>query len=88
MMITNILETLSDGELIVIGEQMYNPQVNEELLYQQIVKKGNENETLNEMYDEMNSDRFRGTLPRLVAVELASRFRKALFELKPDFVKK
>lgn len=76
MVITRILKTLSDGELIVIAEQLTNEKLDEKLLFKQIVSKGNEGETINEMYDEVNSDNFRGTLPRLIALELANRYRE------------
>jgi hypothetical protein len=73
-MITEILKTLSDGELIAITNQLNNPHVDEQLVYKQLIAKGNNDESLEDMYDEMNSDSFRGTLPRLVASELANRF--------------
>lgn len=77
-MITTILKTLSDTELIAIANQLSNPDLNEQLLYRQIIAKGNEGETVNEMFEEMNSDKFRGTLPRLVALELSDRYKKVL----------
>jgi len=73
-MITEILKTLSDGELMAITKQLNNPHVDEQLVYKQLIAKGNNDESLEDMYDEMNSDSFRGTLPRLVAAELANRF--------------
>lgn len=77
-MITEILKTLSDGELMAVAEQLSNPNLDEQLLYRQIVGKGNNGETVDEMFEEMNSDNFRGTLPRLIAVELASRYKSTL----------
>lgn len=77
-MITEILKTLSDGELMAIAEQLANPNLDEQLLYRQVVAKGNKGETVDEMFEEMNSDNFRGTLPRLIAVELASRYKSTL----------
>ena len=77
-MITTILKTLSDTELIAIANQLSNPGLNEQLIYLQIIAKGNKGETLNEMFEEMNSDKFRGTLPRLVALELSDRYKKLL----------
>ena len=77
-MITEILKTLSDGELMAIAEQLTNPNLDEQLLYRQIVAKGNKGETVDEMFEEMNSDNFRGTLPRLIAVVLASRYKSTL----------
>lgn len=77
-MIREILKTLSDGEVMAIAEQLSNPNVDEQLLYRQIISKGNNGETVDEMFDEMNSDNFRGTLPRLVAVEIAMRYKNHL----------
>jgi len=77
-MINQILKTLSDGELMAVAKQLNNPDLNEQLLYRQIVSKGNEGETVDEMFDEMNNDDFRGTLPRLIAVELANRYKELL----------
>jgi len=77
-MINQILSTLSDGELMAVAKQLNNPDLNEQLLYRQIVSKGNEGETVDEMFDEMNNDDFRGTLPRLIAVELANRYKELL----------
>ena len=79
-MITEILKTLSDGELMAIAEQMSNSELDEQLLYRQIVSKGNEGETVEEMFEEMTSDPFRGTLPRLIALELSNRLRKVYAE--------
>jgi hypothetical protein len=75
MLIKNILNTLSDGELMVIADQLANPNIDEQGVYKQLIAKGNHSETMNQMYDEMNSDTFRGTLPRLVAVELSTRYK-------------
>lgn len=77
-MITEILKTLSDGEVMAIAEQLANPNVDEQLLYRQVVAKGNKGETVDEMFDEMNSDNFRGTLPRLVATEISTRYKNHL----------
>jgi hypothetical protein len=75
-MIKDILITLSDTELIVIAEQLSNTQINEQMIYRQIVSKSNINSSIEDIYDEMNSDRFRGTLPRFVAFELSKRLRE------------
>jgi hypothetical protein len=75
-MIKNILKTLSDTELMSIAEQLSNVEINEQMIYRQIVSKSNVNDTIEKMYYEMNSDGIRGTLPRLVAVELSSRLRE------------
>jgi hypothetical protein len=75
MLIKNILNTLSDGELMVIADQLANPNIDEQGVYKQLIAKGNHSETIDQMYDEMNSDTFRGTLPRLVAVELSTRYK-------------
>lgn len=77
-MITKILKTLSDGELMAIAKQLSNPKLDEQLLYRQIISKGNEGETIDEMFEEMTSDSFRGTLPRLIAVELADRYKNLI----------
>lgn len=79
-MIPNIIVTLSDTELMAIAEQLYNPNVNEQSVYKQIVGKGNNNESIDELFDEMNSDNFRGTLPRVIALELSNRYRKLLLK--------
>lgn len=78
MMIQDILETLSDTEIMAIADQMYEVNVDEKKLYKQIVGKGNQGKDLDDLYNQMNSDSFRGTLPRLVSVELSSRYRKLL----------
>jgi hypothetical protein len=75
-MIKEILETLSDGELMVIAQELADPNIDEQMVYLQITGKGNDGEMIDEMYDEMSSDSFRGTLPRLVAVELAKRYKQ------------
>lgn len=77
-MITKILKTLSDGELMAIAEQLTNTNLDEQLLYRQIISKGNEGETVDEMFEEMGSDKLRGTLPRLIALELAVRYKDEL----------
>lgn len=74
MVIKEILKTLSDTEILAIAKQLSNPEVDEQLVYRQLIAKGNKSETLDEMYDEMNSDNFRGTLPRMVAAELSERY--------------
>ena len=74
-MISDILRTLSDGELMVIADELLNPELDEQLLYRQITSKGNKGETVSDIETEINSDEFRGTLPRLIAIELASRYR-------------
>lgn len=75
-MITEILKTLSDGELIAIANQLYNSNIDEQLVYKQLVAKGNNDQTLCDMHREMNSDSFRGTLPRLVSLELSQRLKE------------
>lgn len=74
-MISEILKGLSDTEVIAIAEQLANPNCDEQLVYRQLVAKGNSGESLDEMYKEMSSDEFRGTLPRFVAVEIARRYK-------------
>lgn len=81
-MISTILKTLSDTELMAVANQLANPNLDEQLLYRQIIGKGNEGETTKEMFDELNSDNFRGTLPRLVAVELSNRYRVLIASTK------
>ncbi len=75
MVISEILKTLSDGELMVIANQLADETVNEQMVYNQLINKGNKNETIAEMYSEMNSDKLRGTLPRKVALELSNRYK-------------
>ena len=41
-------------------------------------------ETVNEMIDEMVSDNFRGTLPRLIAVELSVRLKNEIMSRVPS----
>ena len=75
-MIKIILETLSDVEIMAIAEQLANENIDEQLIYRQILSKSNcSDDTLQIMYSEMNSDTFRGTLPRFVALELSRRLR-------------
>jgi hypothetical protein len=81
MIIKGILKTLSDGELMAIAKQLADETVNEQMVYNQLVNKGNKNEKLVEMYDEMNSDNLRGTLPRLVALELADRYKELILRV-------
>ena len=78
MVIKGILKTLSDGELMEIAKQLANETVNEQMIYKQLINKGNKNENITQMYDEMNSDKLRGTLPRLVALELAKRYKELI----------
>jgi hypothetical protein len=80
MVISKILKTLSDGELMAIANELANEKVNDQMVYKQLIAKGNENETISEMYDEMNSDNMRGTLPRLVALELANRYKDIIMQ--------
>jgi hypothetical protein len=75
MVISEILKTLSDGELMAIANQLADETVNEQMVYNQLINKGNKNETIAEMYSEMNSDKLRGTLPRKVALELSNRYK-------------
>jgi len=77
-MISNILQSLSDTEIMAIAEQLANEDSNEQMVYKQLVAKGNNNEKLEKMYQEMNSDDLRGTLPRMVALELSNRYRSLL----------
>jgi hypothetical protein len=58
-MITEILKTLSDGELVAITKQLNNPDINEQLVYKQLVSKGNNDELIEDMYDEMNGIKFK-----------------------------
>jgi hypothetical protein len=78
MVITEILKTLSDGELMAIAKQLADKGVNEQMVYKQLINKGNKNENITQMYDEMNSDNLRGTLPRMVALELANRYKELI----------
>lgn len=78
MVIKGILETLSDGELIAIAKQLATEEVNEQMVYKQLIGKGNKDERICDMYEEMNSDNLRGTLPRLVALELANRYKEII----------
>jgi hypothetical protein len=80
MVIAEILKTLSDGELMAIAKQLADETVNEQMVYNQLVNKGNKNETIGEMYNEMNSDKLRGTLPRKVALELANRYKSLILD--------
>jgi hypothetical protein len=80
MIIKNILKTLSDGEIMAIANQLADVTVNEQMVYKQLIAKGNRCETVEEMYKEMNSDNVRGTLPRLVALELSNRYRSLIME--------
>jgi hypothetical protein len=77
-MIKEILKTLSDTEIMVIADQLSNPSLNEKMIYNQLIAKSNKGDKIDGMYSEMNSDSFRGTLPRLVASELSKRLRLLL----------
>lgn len=77
-MISCILQSLSDTEIMAIAEQLANEDSNEKMVYKQLVAKGNNNEKLEKMYQEMNSDDLRGTLPRMVALELSNRYRSLI----------
>lgn len=77
-MIKDILKTLSDTEIMAVAEQLSNEEANEQQVYKQIVAKGNAGETLNQLFNEVNSDTFRGTLPRLVALEISNRYRELI----------
>lgn len=81
-MIDNILKSLSHTEIMVIAEQLFNENIDENLIYKQLLNKGNDGMTESDMFDEMNSDEFRGTLPRMVAIELASRLREELLNCR------
>lgn len=80
-MITEILKSLSDTEIMVIAEELRNPEVDENMVYHQLVAKGNEGQDLEDIYGEVTSDNVRGTLPRMVAFELAQRLRETLLRL-------
>jgi hypothetical protein len=82
-MISTILKTLSDTEIMAVANQLASTDLDEQLLYRQIVAKGNNGETTDEMFKELNQDNFRGTLPRLVAVELADRYKNVIGSTKP-----
>jgi hypothetical protein len=77
-MIKEILKTLSDTEIMAVAEQLCNEEVNEQQVYKQLVAKGNDGETLQQLFNEVNSDTFRGTLPRLVAMEISNRYRELI----------
>lgn len=78
MVITQILKTLSHSEIMCIAEQLDNPDISDQTVYDQLIAKGNEGETLKDMVFEMTSDNMRGTLPRLVALELSERLQEVL----------
>lgn len=80
-MIDDILKTLSDTELMVIADELLNTEVDEISLYKMIAKKGNKGETIKDIVGEVKSDKFRGTLPRAIAIELASRYRLVIQKL-------
>lgn len=77
-MISNILTTLSDTEIMAIAEQLANESIDEQIVYNQLIHKGNNDENLQDLYTEMTSDGLRGTLARRVALELSNRLRKEL----------
>lgn len=74
-MLIDILQSLSDTEIMIIAEELQNSEINEKNIYKQLIAKSNLGENLCDIYNELNSDSFRGTLPRLVAGELAKRLK-------------
>jgi hypothetical protein len=79
-MISNILKSLSDTEIMAIAEQLSKKDCDDQMVYKQLIAKGNDGEILVEMYHEMNSDYLRGTLPRMVALEISNRYRSLIEE--------
>lgn len=77
MMIQSILETLSDTELMAISKQLGDIRIDENLIWSQLVAKANQGQTYEDLVNQAKSDYFRGTLPRLVALELSQRLLKA-----------
>jgi hypothetical protein len=77
-MISNILKSLSDTEIMAVAEQLASNDSNDQMVYKQLVSKGNNDESITDMYEEMSSDSLRGTLPRLVALEISNRYRDIL----------
>lgn len=77
MMIQSILETLSDTELMAISKQLGDIRIDENLIWAQLVAKANQSQTLCDVINQAKFDSFRGTLPRLVALELSQRLLKA-----------
>jgi hypothetical protein len=75
-MIQDILKTLSDTELMGISKQLGDIR-DENLVWAQLVAKANEGQTLCDIINQAKFDSFRGTLPRLVALELSKRLLKA-----------
>lgn len=80
-MIKEILKSLSDTEIMVIAQELANVDIDEDMVYRQLISKANNGEEFDGLYEEMNSDDRRGTLPRLVAVELAERLRENLLKI-------
>jgi len=77
-MINNILKTLSDTEIMAVADQLTDPKVDELFVYRQLVSKANDPVELEDMFNEVNSDGIRGTLPRLVLSEITQRYREIL----------
>jgi hypothetical protein len=76
-MIQDILKTLSDTELMAISKQLCDVRVDESLIWAQLVAKSNNGDRLCDLIKEAKHDDFRGTLPRLVSLELSERLLKA-----------
>lgn len=76
-MIQDILKTLSDTELMAISKQLGDIRIDESLIWAQLVAKDNKGQTLCDIINQAKFDSFRGTLPRLVALELSKRLLKA-----------
>jgi hypothetical protein len=81
-MISNILKSLSDTEIMAIAEQLSNENCDDQMVYKQLIAKGNNGESLVQMYNEMNSDYLRGTLPRKVAFEISNRYRSLIEDFR------
>lgn len=77
-MIKEILKTLSDTEIMAVADQLVDPNIDETFVYHQLVSKSNVDTSIDQMFDEVNSDQVRGTLPRLVMNEITKRFRDLL----------
>lgn len=76
-MIQDILKTLSDTELMAISKQLGDIRIDESLIWAQLVAKDNKGQTIHDIVTQAKYDSFRGTLPRLVALELSKRLLKA-----------
>lgn len=76
-MIQEILKTLSDTELFAITAQLNDENIDDNLIWAQLEAKGNKGEKMEDIVDEAMIDSFRGTLPRLLCLELSKRLLKA-----------